>query len=115
MVYRELRWLCPRDGVRLEHEQVGRTTFLRCAQCRGVMVSTDDLLVMIAEMGGVVPATQAVTGGHPLSCPMCGKELAKARLGHVEADSCTEHGIWFDRSELGALLESIGLEALRRR
>jgi Zn-finger nucleic acid-binding protein len=115
MVYRELRWLCPRDGARLEAEQIGKTRFMRCVQCRGVLVELGDLVAMCDEMGGYLPEREVVTGGPPMPCPVCAVALAKSRFGRIEVDSCRDHGVWFDRNELAWLLESIGLEALRRR
>jgi Zn-finger nucleic acid-binding protein len=115
MVYRELRWLCPHDGTRLEPEQVGATRFMRCPVCRGVLVEVPHLRAMCEEMGGQMPRGEAVSKPRPLGCPVCGVALASARIGAVELDSCDQHGVWFDRSELAWLLESIGLEALRRR
>ena len=44
---------------------------------------------------------------HWMHCPKCGQELSPEKCGSVEMDVCPScNGVWLDRGELGAIVES---------
>ncbi len=46
---------------------------------------------------------------HWMHCPKCGQKLATEHCGDVEIDVCPScKGVWLDRGELGAIVESAG-------
>jgi Zn-finger nucleic acid-binding protein len=117
MVYRDTRWNCPRDGHSLEALRVGTHSFMRCAQCRGAFLEPHVLAAMLVEMGAEhqIAARPLPDLPRPLRCPSCTEPLARSQLAGIEIDACAQHGIWFDRGELEAVLEWAGLAALARR
>ena len=116
MVYRDTRWLCPRDGAGLTTERVGVHAFMRCPTCRGAFLEAAVLTAMASAMGGEPPRPTPVSAERPLACPTCGEALARVQVagepGQVEIDACARHGVWFDRGELEKVLDRVGLDAL---
>jgi Zn-finger nucleic acid-binding protein len=116
MVYRDVRWSCPRDGAALEVVRVGIHSFMRCPSCRGAFLEAAVVRAMVHAMGGEAPEPRPVATERPLRCPSCSQPLARGSLpsapGRVEIDACAEHGVWFDRGELESVLERAGLDAL---
>ena len=50
---------------------------------------------------------------HALACPKCGTQMDRISHANVEVDRCTLcKGIWFDPSEVDALRELAGAEAI---
>ena len=43
----------------------------------------------------------------PMLCPMCRQRLGRTVLEGIEVDSCAEHGTWFDRAELDAIVRAL--------
>ena len=117
MVYRDTRWICPRDGMALDSLRLGTHAFMRCPQCRGAFLEVHVLGAMLLEMGAVdkVAASTMPAPPRPLRCPSCGEPLVRSNLEPAEIDTCPQHGVWFDRGELEAVLERVGLDALMRK
>ena len=120
MVYRDVRWLCPRDGAALEVMRVGVHSFMRCPGCRGAFLEAAVVAAMLRAMGAeTLPEPRPVATDRPLRCPSCQEPLARGAVpsapGSVEIDACAQHGVWFDRGELESVLERAGLDALATR
>jgi len=47
-------------------------------------------------------------------CPMCKQPMQIASLAGVVLDRCPPHGVWFDKSELGAVIVRIREQMARR-
>ena len=96
---------CPSCRVTLT--TAGRTD--RCAKCDGAWIHEDVLVGMLQETASAMvflpwlprdpqePALRA--------CAVCGKPMQAVSLGAVALDRCTEHGVWFDATELAAVLK----------
>jgi Zn-finger nucleic acid-binding protein len=120
MVYRDVRWICPRDGAGLVVTRVGAHSFMRCPDCRGAFLEAAVVVAMLRAMGAQGQlAPRPVTTDRPLRCPSCQEPLARGAVpsapGSVEIDACAQHGVWFDRGELQSVLERAGLDALATR
>jgi Zn-finger nucleic acid-binding protein len=82
----------------------GRTD--RCKTCDGAWVHEDVLVGMLQETASAMvflpwhPREQDRERG----CAVCGAAMQPVSLGTVALDRCTEHGIWFDATELAALI-----------
>src|SRR5262249_24012808 len=42
----------------------------------------------------------------PRPCPVCGAKMELVAQGKIEIDVCAQHGVWLDKGELEALVES---------
>ena len=78
-----------------------------CRSCAGVFVENAPFEGMVAEISRE-PWTLPPIGGPPgpRNCPGCQAAMAVERFGDAVIDRCASHGIWFDESELAAVLES---------
>jgi Zn-finger nucleic acid-binding protein len=121
---------CPRCNGSLGEAPLGDVMALGCGACGGVFLdrATTQLLGdptsdgrhrRLAFPRGEAPPPEAEV--RYLMCPTCQQRMNRqAFLGGsgVVVDVCKDHGVWFDRGELGAVVtfvESGGLERLRRR
>lgn len=95
---------CPSCQVALT--AAGRTD--RCAKCDGAWIHEDVLVGMMQETASALvflpwmprdPSDPKVRG-----CAVCAKPMQAVSLGAVALDRCTEHGVWFDATELAAVL-----------
>ncbi len=72
---------------------------------------------MGGRCGGVFLSEAAIVekiGGHQLdlgrprraelACPVCSKPMPSAGLFEIPIDRCSEHGIWFDKTELDQVI-----------
>jgi len=94
------------DGVEIDHCIVTGGTWLDAGE-----------LEEITKRAGVEPGnlSQALErakskGRGPRRCPRCGRKMERVDVGgkiRVEIDRCRRgHGLWFDKGELKALIES---------
>lgn len=75
-----------------------------CEQCRGVFVQVAALETLVAEMIDApweMPPAAGVAGAR--GCPVCVAPMTVETVEGVTIDRCT-HGVWFDPTELEALL-----------
>jgi hypothetical protein len=91
-----------------------------CPGCAGVWLDSGELELIGARAGvlhaKLLAALEAGEGkrgaGKRRPCPVCGKPLAQvtARTSPpIVLDRCPkEHGVWFDRGELPAVVEAAG-------
>ena len=114
---RELAALCPRCPHALadDAEQGG----IACAACGGVFVEHASLARLVgsarpsdgaqhARHAAHVPST-GKTAGY-VRCPTCRQPMTPMNFGKrsgIVVDACREHGTWFDRGELGAVLDFV--------
>jgi len=102
-VYRNRYEQCPRCQLALE--QSGSVQ--ACSQCAGHWVSADVLREM-AEAMQVPPRPVTIEldphRGPKLPCPKCQVPMETWLLHGVAIDRCDGHGLWFDRTELQAVL-----------
>ena len=77
---------------------------LHC-RCGGAWLAETVLVDMAARVrGALVKLPWAVRSGQPRPCPMCAAGMQMVELGGIELDRCAPHGIWFDATELDAVL-----------
>lgn len=91
-----------------------------CPQCRGIWLDAGELEILLGnpqKAGQLVASFQpaATANQTPRKCPICGKRMEVVDAGGSGAvllDRCRrQHGLWFDRGELPALLEFASLDA----
>ncbi len=91
-----------------------------CPECGGVWLDSGELQ-LIGERAGALKeefleAVQAHAGARPQGasrpCPVCGRkmrELSTDTQPPITLDRCPEeHGLWFDRGELGSVVQAAG-------
>jgi len=121
---------CP--ACRVRHKLNSRTlgepavALLECPHCAGIWLGQDAFrlvaersrehmlpgeLIRGQDAAPKVPtANEAAGGARYRRCPVCRKYMNRRNYGKrsgVIIDSCRQHGIWFDATELGALLRWI--------
>lgn len=118
---------CPRDGGRMEQEQIGGVRIDRCPRCGGIWLDKGELESVIRSAGAQAVHSEvdigAATGaksrervGH-IKCPRDGKDLRIKRhdeQAHVEVDLCDScGGAFLDAGELADLSEFTLLERMK--
>jgi Zn-finger nucleic acid-binding protein len=107
MPFRDAQHACPACGTTV---RLG-APLVRCSGCRGVWISEAGLTERLRAMRG--PLAPALDPGFVPSshrdgdrrCPGCREPLAPVRLEAVDLERCeNKHGLWFDLSELPAVL-----------
>jgi len=88
-----------------------------CLECRGLWFDAGEL-ELLAERSGRRLETDDVGrpgarpgAGKPRRCPRCRRRMRPALAGRSEPvtiDRCADHGLWFDRGELGSLMRQLG-------
>ena len=86
-----------------------------CGGCEGIWLDAGELELLLGDAGqarGVLESfAVAKTDEAARKCPICRKKMEKVRVGPADGrreliDRCKkEHGLWFDRGELQAILE----------
>lgn len=108
---------CPRCGGPLFDGQAGRATLHGCGRCGGVWLdNTSAQAALTAEGAAVAELARRASAraafdadrAPPIDCPVCGRGLQRlqATKEMVWIDACSEHGTWFDRYELGLVLDA---------
>lgn len=92
----------------------GGTVALGCLSCGGVMLDTRSIEKMRADPGirnlGESAAEHATgstvdTEARGIPCPYCAQSMQRHQLFGVDIDLCPNHGTWFDRDELQAIID----------
>jgi Zn-finger nucleic acid-binding protein len=90
-----------------------------CLDCRGLWFDEGEL-ELLGEQAGRSLETEDLgrrpgdrVGKGTRRCPRCRRKMERVSLesgpeGAVQVDRCAEHGIWFDRGELGAIMSRRG-------
>lgn len=104
--------VCRNPMITLELDHV-ETDY--CLVCRGIWLDSGELEQLLGDSGKareVLGSFQPVQHIQetPRRCPICGKKMEKVLVGpessSVLLDRCPkEHGLWFDRGELEAVLQ----------
>ncbi len=86
-----------------------------CPDCAGIWLDAGELELLLGDAGQARAVLEsfavAETDEIPRKCPICRKKMEKVRVGAADGrrellDRCKkEHGLWFDRGELQAVLE----------
>jgi Zn-finger nucleic acid-binding protein len=97
---------------------------LSCSNCGGGFCSRATLAALLRQVEISPPA-----GAHArpslslagpvryVACPVCGELMLRRNFGEtsgVVIDVCSAHGVWFDRGELGKILEFCATGALAK-
>jgi Zn-finger nucleic acid-binding protein len=122
---------CPRCRTHMEGILIGTTAVRECKKCEGLWLDVAAFEKICAEseqqsavLGAASPlpgqsAQDVVNKVSYVPCPECKQLMNRinfARCSGVIVDICRGHGTWFDRDELGRIVEFIrggGLEAAR--
>jgi Zn-finger nucleic acid-binding protein len=82
----------------------GRTD--RCKTCDGAWIHEDTLVGMLQETASamVFLPWHARPKDQERACAVCKAAMAPVSLGDVALDRCAEHGVWFDATELAAVI-----------
>jgi Zn-finger nucleic acid-binding protein len=103
--------VCKVPLIAVEREQVEVDY---CISCRGLWFDQGELAILAEKLQTPINiealfGREATTSEKPRNCPRCGKKMQKNELAastRVITDHCpASEGIWFDSSELGALLD----------
>lgn len=117
---------CPRCEARLDRLEAKDTTFKACGRCGGVWLdrrtwdrvrsAQPKAVVVAAERLAARSHLEPPTEGATIPCPACAHPMDVTRLAFapLEVDVCPEHGVWFDRSELGQAVDALRKEAGKR-
>ncbi len=96
---------CPSCQVALT--AAGRTD--RCARCDGAWIHEDVLVGMLQETASAMVFLPWMPRDpkepQARACAVCAKPMQAVSLGAVALDRCADHGVWFDASELAAVLK----------
>jgi Zn-finger nucleic acid-binding protein len=129
---------CPRCGTaELVAHLLGETNLDECARCGGVWIdavtleklikSRDEQAAVLSgggpylEVEAYAHSTSALEVPRYLPCPECSQLMNRKNFGGnsgVIVDICKAHGTWFDRDELGRIVQFVmkgGLDQSRRR
>ena len=111
---------CPACRTPMLRSRVGETTLAQCGRCGGAWLAREafDQLVEAEQARASFLATLPATAQPPQAeaaftyrpCPACAKLMNRsnyARVSGVIVDTCRDHGLWFDRDELGRVLAFI--------
>jgi len=114
--------LCPACGVDMFVLEFERVEIDWCPRCAGVWLDSGEL-ELVGRRAGVIghellTALQAERGrqsaGERRRCPICRKSLLEVEADTdppIVLDRCPrEHGLWFDRGELQAVVKAAGAE-----
>jgi Zn-finger nucleic acid-binding protein len=128
---------CPRCSSELVGHLLGETLLDECSGCGGVWIaavafeklikSRDEQAVVLSGSGPYLELEAYSQRGGTLEkprylpCPECSQLMNRKNFGNssgVIVDVCKPHGFWFDRDELGRIIQFVmkgGLDASRRR
>jgi Zn-finger nucleic acid-binding protein len=129
---------CPRCGTaELVAHLLGETNLDECTRCGGVWIdavafeklikSRDEQAAVLSgggpylEVEAYARSTSALEVPRYLPCPECAQLMNRKNFGGnsgVIVDICKAHGTWFDRDELGRIVQFVmkgGLDQSRRR
>jgi Zn-finger nucleic acid-binding protein len=109
---------CPRCALPLFEGRANEITMLGCGRCGGIWLDNeaarraiqtmDEAVLLLADQASSRAAFTVEVAGTAV-CPTCQRSLARTRSPQsgIWIDVCPEHGTWFDRYELGVVLEAL--------
>ncbi|MCL1894034.1 MAG: zf-TFIIB domain-containing protein [Holophagaceae bacterium] len=112
--------LCPNCKLEMETSTLGDIKLHNCGRCGGSWLDNDIFENLSADreqrgriflglgsnVGSVMPETTITYR----PCPVCHKLMNRfnyAKISGVILDLCKTHGVWFDKDELGAVINFI--------
>lgn len=108
---------CSSPMVVVEHEKIELDY---CVECSGVWFDSGELELLLEAMQfegnvlaieGILSSPEADSTEKKRKCPICGKKMKKATVGHdpeVLIDACQRgDGLWFDGGEVGQLITQL--------
>ncbi len=109
--------VCSIPMIVVEHDQIELD---HCVDCSGVWFDAGELALLLEKMqlegtgisvDSVLTSPEAKSSEKKRRCPICGKKMKKATVGHepeVLVDACPlGHGLWFDEGEVGQLITQL--------
>lgn len=123
---------CPRCRSELVSVLVDDSQIDECTRCGGVWLghdlfaeilkNRDDHDAFLAQLRSLAPVTRdtaATDADQPfyIKCPQCDDIMDRrhfAKVSGVIVDVCGEHGIWFEKDELTAIIQFVGTGGLVR-
>jgi Zn-finger nucleic acid-binding protein len=103
--------ICPTCHCILRRFSVGEHTYERCEPCGGAFVDSATLERMWREIARADEEMLLEPRGlRDRPCPACRRPMDPVELWVIPLDRCREHGVWFDRHELEAVLASSAIE-----
>lgn len=109
---------CPRCPSLLYEIRVASVELAGCGECGGIWVDSKSIRLAMGRVDKRIEELAGRAAEHavfhpdtsrPVACPVCHMSLRRvplARAGLV-VDFCANHGTWFDRAELGRVLEVV--------
>lgn len=109
---------CPRCELPLFEGRAGEIAMLGCGRCGGIwldnaaaqraLATMDEAVVALADQASR-QAAFTVDVGRTISCPTCRRPMGRTRApkSGIYIDVCGAHGTWFDRYELGVVMEAL--------
>lgn len=112
---------CPRCQTEMDAVVIGTTPLRQCLKCDGLWVDVRSFEKICADheqQSAVLGSASAMSHDAPgkpnkvryVPCPECSQLMNRinfARCSGVVVDICKQHGTWFDRDELSAIVEFI--------
>ena len=90
-----------------------------CTECGGIWLDSGELELLFGNLQHAKRTINSFKIAEKCpekkrKCPICGKKMLKIMTGPGEApliDKCKkEHGLWFDKSELNSLFDTVQLD-----
>ena len=117
--------LCPECGDEMLVIELSDVEIDCCAECRGVWLDEGELELLLpsdseksSNIAAALSDDSASKGRGGRPCPVCGKKMLLVDIpldstsdsdapAVVEVDKCPRnHGLWFDKGELGTIVSS---------
>ena len=111
---------CPRCASPLFEGRASDVVLLGCGECAGIWLDNTSARLALKTLDRRINELAARATAHALKsparniivkCPACQKAMertrTKAGVVEVDLDICAEHGTWFDRGELGLVLDGL--------
>ena len=101
--------ICPVCGIEMIAVERSGIELDSCISCRGLWFDSGEL-ELLAEMSGcdltALDLGNATGAAGRRKCPRCRKRLDEVAHGTIRIDRCPSgDGFWFDRGELGSIVE----------
>jgi Zn-finger nucleic acid-binding protein len=80
----------------------------KCVKCEGGWLDKTRLPDKVVEELEVKNLKNST-----IACPACGQRLTQVLIFDVPIDSCVDHGLWFDRTELDEVIHRSRNDAWR--
>jgi Zn-finger nucleic acid-binding protein len=101
--------ICPICRIEMIAVERGEIELDHCISCRGLWFDRGEI-ELLAELTGAdlssLGSGARTGGGGKRACPRCDAGLEEIAIDTLRIDRCPEgHGLWFDRGELGTVID----------